>query len=83
MQDFKLVDTTELKEETSNLDKQYWMEQGNLVVKGIVDYSSKDTTPKTQDQITQQFATSKLESYGYCFKIILYIVENNIPLCII
>ncbi|XP_012229810.1 putative ATP-dependent RNA helicase DHX57 isoform X2 [Linepithema humile] len=42
------------------------MERGNLVVKGIVDYSSKDTTPKTQDEITKQFATSKLESYGFC-----------------
>lgn len=40
------------------------MERGNLVIKGIVDYSSKDTTPKTQEQITRQFATSKLESYG-------------------
>lgn len=66
LQDFKLTDTAELENKTSNLDKQYWMEQGDLIVKGIVDYSSKDTTPKTQDQIVQQFATSKLESYGYC-----------------
>lgn len=40
------------------------MERGNLVIKGIVDYSSKDSTPKSQEQITRQFATSKLESYG-------------------
>lgn len=64
LQDFKLSDISELQIKTSNLDKQYWMERGNLVVKGIVDYSSKDTTPKTQDEITKQFATSKLESYG-------------------
>lgn len=54
------------------------MEQGDLVVKGIVDYSSKDTTPKTQDQIVRQFATSKLESYGYVLfksKIILLYVS--------
>lgn len=41
------------------------MERGNLVVKGIVDYSSKDTSPKSEEQITREFATSKLESYGY------------------
>lgn len=80
MQNFKLVDTADLEDKTSNLDKQYWMEQGNLVVKGIIDYSSKDTTLKTQDQITQQFATSKLESYGYCFKIIYYYILFKIIL---
>lgn len=82
LQNFKLADTAELEDKTSNLDKQYWMEQGNLVVKGIIDYSSKDTTLKTQDQITQQFATSKLESYGYgyCFKIIYYYILFKIIL---
>lgn len=40
------------------------MERGNLVIKGIVDYSSKDNTSKNEEQITRQFATSKLESYG-------------------
>ncbi|KAL6422714.1 hypothetical protein ACFW04_010743 [Cataglyphis niger] len=78
--DFKLADTAELEEKTSNLDKQYWMGRGNLVVKGIVDYSSKDTTPKTQDQITQQFATSKLESYGFhlshCIQALTYTKGN-------
>lgn len=62
---FKLADASEFKDKKSNLGKQYWMERGNLVVRAIVDYSSKDTTPKTQEQITRQFATSKLESYGF------------------
>ncbi|XP_053978482.1 putative ATP-dependent RNA helicase DHX57 [Hylaeus volcanicus] len=62
---FKLSDASEFENKKSNLDKQYWMERGNLVIKGIVDYSSKDTRPKTQEQITRQFATSKLESYGF------------------
>ncbi|KMQ97163.1 atp-dependent rna helicase dhx57-like protein [Lasius niger] len=78
--DFKLTDTAELENKTSNLDKQYWMEQGDLIVKGIVDYSSKDTTPKTQDQIVQQFATSKLESYGFhlshCIQALTYTKGN-------
>lgn len=77
---FKLTDTVELENKTSNLDKQYWMEQGDLVVKGIVDYSSKDTTPKTQDQIVRQFATSKLESYGFhlshCIQALSYTKGN-------
>lgn len=35
------------------------------MIKGVVDYSSKDTNPKSHDQLTKQFATSKLESYRY------------------
>ncbi|XP_015438382.1 PREDICTED: putative ATP-dependent RNA helicase DHX57 [Dufourea novaeangliae] len=62
---FKLSDASEFEIKKSNLEKQYWVERGNLVIKGIVDYSSKDTTPKTQEQITRQFATNKLESYGF------------------
>ncbi|XP_050477291.1 putative ATP-dependent RNA helicase DHX57 [Bombus huntii] len=62
---FKLSDASEFENKKSNLDKQYWVERGNLVIKGIVDYSSKDSTPKTEEQITRQFATSKLESYGF------------------
>ncbi|XP_076302625.1 putative ATP-dependent RNA helicase DHX57, partial [Lasioglossum baleicum] len=62
---FKLSDASEFKNKRSNLGNQYWIERGNLVVKGIVDYSSKESTPKTDEQITRQFATSKLESYGF------------------
>ncbi|XP_046749004.1 putative ATP-dependent RNA helicase DHX57 isoform X1 [Diprion similis] len=62
---FKLADASEFKDKKSNLGKQYWMERGNLVIKGVVDYSSKEKTPKTHEQITRQFATSKLESYSF------------------
>ncbi|XP_031831069.1 putative ATP-dependent RNA helicase DHX57 [Nomia melanderi] len=62
---FKLSDISEFENKKSNLDKQYWVERGNLVIKGIVDYSSKDITPKTEEQITRQFAIAKLESYGF------------------
>ncbi|XP_017881995.1 putative ATP-dependent RNA helicase DHX57 [Ceratina calcarata] len=62
---FKLSDASEFENKTSNLGKQYWLERGNLVIKGIVDYSNKDSTPKSAEQISRQFATSKLESYGF------------------
>ncbi|XP_076661533.1 putative ATP-dependent RNA helicase DHX57 [Halictus rubicundus] len=62
---FKLSDASEFENKKSNLEKQYWVERGNLVIKGIVDYSSKDITPKTEEQITRQFAIVKLESYGF------------------
>ncbi|XP_076752985.1 putative ATP-dependent RNA helicase DHX57 [Xylocopa sonorina] len=62
---FKLSDASEFENKRSNLGKQYWIERGNLVIKGIVDYSSKDSTPKSDEQIARQFATSKLESYGF------------------
>ncbi|CAK9806163.1 Putative ATP-dependent RNA helicase DHX57 [Anthophora plagiata] len=73
---FKLSDASEYENKRSNLGKQYWMERGNLVIKGIVDYSSKDGTHKTEEQITRQFATSKLESYGFhqshCIEALIY-----------
>ncbi|XP_076381687.1 putative ATP-dependent RNA helicase DHX57 [Megalopta genalis] len=62
---FKLSDASEFENKKSNFEKQYWVERGNLVIKGIVDYSSKDVTPKTEEQITRQFAIVKLESYGF------------------
>lgn len=63
LQSFQLADASEYKDKKSNLGKQYWMERGNLVIKGVVDYSSREKTPKSHEQITRQFATSKLESY--------------------
>ncbi|XP_034189503.2 putative ATP-dependent RNA helicase DHX57 isoform X1 [Osmia lignaria lignaria] len=62
---FKLSNASEFEDKKSNLSKQYWMERGNLVIKEIVDYSSKDDKPNTQKQIVRQFATSKLTSYGF------------------
>lgn len=62
---FKLSDASEFENKRSNLGKQYWMERGNLIIKGIVDYSSKNNKPKTEEQISRQFATSKLKSYGF------------------
>ncbi|KAK2582488.1 hypothetical protein KPH14_004791 [Odynerus spinipes] len=62
---FKLYDASEFTNKKSSLGKQYWMERGNLVIKGIVDYSAKDNTPKTHDQITRQFATCRLETYSF------------------
>ncbi|XP_076282240.1 putative ATP-dependent RNA helicase DHX57 [Lasioglossum baleicum] len=73
---FKLSDASEFENKKSNLEKQYWVERGNLVIKGIVDYSSKDITPKTEEQITRQFAIVKLESYGFhqshCVEALIY-----------
>lgn len=60
---FKLCDASEYKDKKSNLQSRYWMDRGNLVIRGVVDYSSKNTTPKTQIELTKHFAISKLESY--------------------
>lgn len=62
---FKLSDASEFKNKKSNLDGQYWMERGNLVIKGVVDYSSKTPVPKAEAQLTKHFATSKLLSYSF------------------
>lgn len=78
---FKLSSASEFEDKRSNLSKQYWMERGNLVIKEIVDYSSKDDTPKTQEQITRQFATTKLTSYGFhqshCVEALMH-AEGNV-----
>lgn len=38
------------------------------MIKGVVDYSSKDVNPKSDDRLTKEFATSKVESYRYFSK---------------
>ncbi|KAG7200311.1 hypothetical protein KM043_017775 [Ampulex compressa] len=77
---FKLCDASEFENKKLDLRKQYWMDQGNLIVKGIVDYSNKDTTPKTQEEITRQFAVSKLETYSFhsshCLEALMYTKGN-------
>ncbi|XP_044008649.1 putative ATP-dependent RNA helicase DHX57 isoform X2 [Aphidius gifuensis] len=62
---FKLCDVSEYKNKNSQLHSKYWMERGNLVIKGVFDYSVKNPTKKTQKEITKQFAKSKLESYSF------------------
>ncbi|XP_051175200.1 putative ATP-dependent RNA helicase DHX57 [Leptopilina boulardi] len=64
-EDFKLLDSSEFQNKSSNLGRQYWLERGNLVIKGVMDFSSKDSAPKSQDEIIRQFATSTLESYSF------------------
>ncbi|KAJ8686679.1 hypothetical protein QAD02_022473 [Eretmocerus hayati] len=63
--DFRIAGPSEFKDKNTNLGKQYWVHRGNLVIKGVTDYSSKNTDPKTQEQITRNFATAKLESYNF------------------
>lgn len=62
---FRLYDASEYKNKKSSLGKQYWVERGNLVIKGFVDYSSKEKTEQFHDQIARQFATCKLETYSF------------------
>ncbi|XP_015111044.1 putative ATP-dependent RNA helicase DHX57 isoform X2 [Diachasma alloeum] len=62
---FKLSDASHYQNKRTNLGKQYWMERGDLVIRGVVDYSSREAAPKTHAQLTKHFATSKLESYSY------------------
>lgn len=62
-QNFRLAEASEFENKNSHLGKQYWLERGNLIIKSVTDYSSKDTTPKTHDQLTRDFAASKLETY--------------------
>ncbi|XP_008555927.1 putative ATP-dependent RNA helicase DHX57 [Microplitis demolitor] len=63
---FKLNDVSNFEDnKKSKLDGQYWMERGDLVIRGVVDYSSKNPTPKGNAALTQRFASSKLESYSF------------------
>lgn len=62
---FKLSDVSEFENKRSNLSKNYWVKRANLVIKGIVDYSSKDNTPEIEGQVIRQFAAFTLENYGF------------------
>ncbi|CAD6234094.1 GSCOCG00007546001-RA-CDS [Cotesia congregata] len=63
---FKLSDASDFENnKRSGLDTQYWKERGNLVIREIVDYSSKGPTPQGNEALTQRFASSKLESYSF------------------
>ncbi|CAD1474838.1 unnamed protein product, partial [Heterotrigona itama] len=62
---FKFSDVSEFENKRSNLSKNYWVKRANLVIKGIVDYSSKDNTPEIEGQVIRQFAAFTLENYGF------------------
>ncbi|XP_045773576.1 putative ATP-dependent RNA helicase DHX57 isoform X1 [Maniola jurtina] len=65
-QDFKLESSSSYKDKGSNLGNRFWMERGNLVVRGGCDYS---LTPKpdikSSETRLREFALSKLAKY--CF----------------
>lgn len=59
------MDSSEFQNKSTNLGRQYWLERGSLVIKGVMDFSSKDSAPKSHEEIIRQFATSTLEAYRY------------------
>ncbi|XP_003426609.1 putative ATP-dependent RNA helicase DHX57 [Nasonia vitripennis] len=62
---FRLANPSEFENKNTNLGKQYWLQRGNLIIKGITNYSAKEAGVKSHEQITRDFATSKLETYNF------------------
>ncbi|XP_023954179.1 putative ATP-dependent RNA helicase DHX57 [Bicyclus anynana] len=64
--DFKLESAAMYKDKGTNLGNRFWMERGNLVVRGGCDYSLNiKPDMKSSETRLRQFALSKLEKY--CF----------------
>ncbi|XP_049875313.1 putative ATP-dependent RNA helicase DHX57 [Pectinophora gossypiella] len=79
--DFKLGSASLYKDKGTNLGNRYWMERGNLVVRGGCDYS---LAPKPEIQSSETrlraFALSKLEKYhfhkAHCAEVLEMSAEN-------
>lgn len=60
-QDFKLNDSSDYKDNKSNLLKKYWVERGSLVVKGGFDFSMSKDEPTEEFERLKQFGLLRLE----------------------
>lgn len=64
-EDFIHKKKSSYKDKGFRLDRQYWIDRGELVVQGTVNYSKqKDAALNPQERINQ-YAFSKLERYGF------------------
>ncbi|XP_071441564.1 putative ATP-dependent RNA helicase DHX57 [Hetaerina americana] len=63
-EDFKLNEISSYKDKRENLSHQYWMTNGNLIVQGAIDYSSKRRVVDLEEKVNA-FALKKLMSYGF------------------
>ncbi|KAL7302548.1 hypothetical protein TKK_0005184 [Trichogramma kaykai] len=62
---YRLAAASEYENKNTNLGKQYWLQRGNLVIKSCVDYSQTDKAVLSNEQITKNFAISKLQTYNF------------------
>lgn len=60
-QDFKLNDSSDYKENRSNILRKYWTEQSSLVVKGGYDFSTFRDEPTEESERIRQFGLLRLE----------------------
>ncbi|XP_052750294.1 putative ATP-dependent RNA helicase DHX57 [Galleria mellonella] len=64
--DFKLDSASLYKDKGTNLSNRYWMERGNLVVRGGCDYSlNVKPDIETSEARLRAFALAKLEKYNF------------------
>ncbi|XP_061376870.1 putative ATP-dependent RNA helicase DHX57 isoform X2 [Danaus plexippus] len=64
--DFKLNSASLYKDKGTNFSKQYWLERGNLIVRGGCDYSIQSQPDMKSSEVRlREFALAKLEKY--CF----------------
>lgn len=64
-EDFKHKNKSSYRDKGFRLDRQYWIDRGELIVQGTVNYSkNRESSINPQDRINQ-FAQARLEKYGF------------------
>uniref|UniRef100_A0A1B6CV97 C3H1-type domain-containing protein n=1 Tax=Clastoptera arizonana TaxID=38151 RepID=A0A1B6CV97_9HEMI len=53
------------KDKGTNLSGQYWIDRGNLIIQGGIDYSNKNRKQLLPHEKVNLFALEKLEKYGF------------------
>ncbi|XP_066909694.1 putative ATP-dependent RNA helicase DHX57 isoform X2 [Halyomorpha halys] len=63
-EEFRHKNKSSYRDKGFRLDRQYWIDRGELIVQGTVNYSRNRESISTQDRINQ-FAKARLEKYGF------------------
>nr|XP_018900837.1 PREDICTED: putative ATP-dependent RNA helicase DHX57 [Bemisia tabaci]XP_018900838.1 PREDICTED: putative ATP-dependent RNA helicase DHX57 [Bemisia tabaci] len=64
-QEFAVPDASSYKDKGKNLNNQYWVDRGELVIKGLINYADPNRKKTTPDQQVHAFAVAKLHKYGF------------------
>lgn len=59
--DFTFSDASQYEDSDNKFIKKYWVERGNLVIKGATDYSQSKNTPQDEAEKLKVFALMRLE----------------------
>ena len=62
-QNFSLSNVSDYQDKGSGFMKRYWLERGNLIIKGVINYSNKENEPENETDRFKMFALMRLERW--------------------